>query len=89
MPDEVFLVNFGALIPNMVVIPKGVAAFSLYFNLNLVFDENRINLLLSKIMYVFWLKLMLQKQVRCADFKSIDFRDKRQTFPSFSYRVSL
>ena len=26
------LVNFGALIPNMVVIPKGVAAFSLYFS---------------------------------------------------------
>ena len=29
---KVVLVNFGALIPNMVVIPKGVAAFSLYFS---------------------------------------------------------
>ena len=32
LPDKVVLVNFGALIPNMVVIPKGVAAFSLYFS---------------------------------------------------------
>ena len=34
LPDKVVLVNFGALIPNMVVITKGVAAFSLYFNFN-------------------------------------------------------
>ena len=32
LPDKVVLVNFGALIPNMVVIPKGVATFSLYFS---------------------------------------------------------
>ena len=47
LPDKVVLVNFGAQIPNMVVIPKGVAAFSPYLSLNLLFDENRKNFLLS------------------------------------------
>ena len=32
LPHKVVLVNFGALIPNVVVIPKGVAALSLYFS---------------------------------------------------------
>ena len=32
LPDKVILVNFGALIPNVVVIPRGVAVFSLYFS---------------------------------------------------------
>ena len=41
LPDKVVLVNFGALIPNIVVIPKGVAAFSLYFSFKPRFDENR------------------------------------------------
>ena len=45
LPDKMFVVNFGALIPNMVVIPKGVAAFSLYFSFKPRFDENRKNLL--------------------------------------------
>ena len=46
LPDKVVLVNFGALIPNMVVIPKGVAAFSFYFSFKPRFDENGENLLL-------------------------------------------
>ena len=46
LPDKVVLVNFGALIPNMVVIPRGVAAFSLYFSFKPRFDENRKKLLL-------------------------------------------
>ena len=33
------LVNLGALIPNMVVIPKVVAAFSLYFNFKPRFQQ--------------------------------------------------
>ena len=41
LPDKVVLVNFGALIPNIVVIPKGVAVFSLYFSFKPRFDENR------------------------------------------------
>ena len=32
LPEMVVLVNFGALIPKMVVIPKGVVVFSLYFS---------------------------------------------------------
>ena len=32
LPDKVVLVKFGALIPNIVVIPTGLAAFSLHFS---------------------------------------------------------
>lgn len=41
------LVNLGALIPNMVVIPKGVAAFSLYFNFKPRFQQESGNRLLE------------------------------------------